>query len=161
MDNIKNDRYYLEKIKTLVCTGDLMNGVLWYTYHRSDMTEHLGDSVSRQDAKNCGGSVLSTHRIPNHHIWRPRKTTAFRKTAFRILSLFTMIRNTNGTSQSTGSLLRLSSASRTAFQSNAVVLTAEGLISRNQVTTETEPGDTVALTAAKRSPTDQDNIWRP
>ena len=26
------------------------------------------------------------------------------------------------------------------------------LISRNQVTTETEPGDTVALTAAKRSP---------
>ena len=26
------------------------------------------------------------------------------------------------------------------------------LISRNQVTKETEPGDTVALTAAKRSP---------
>lgn len=151
MDNINNDRYYLEKIKTLVCTGDLMNGVLWYTYHRSDMTEHLGDSVSRQDAKNCGGSVLSTHRIPNHHIWKPRKTTAFRKTAFWILSLFTMIRNTNGTLQSTGSLLRLSSASWTAFQSNAV-LTAEELISRNQVTTETEPEDTVALTAAKRSP---------
>ena len=84
MDSIKNDRYYLEKIKTLVCTGDLMNGVLWYTYHRSDATEHLGDSVSRQDAKNCGGSFLSTHRIPNHHIWQLRTTTAFRKTAFRI-----------------------------------------------------------------------------
>ena len=28
----------------------------------------------------------------------------------------------------------------------------EELISRNQVTTETEPGNTVALTAAKRSP---------
>ena len=115
------------------------------------MTEHLGDSVSRQDAKNCGGSFLSTHRIPNHHIWKPRTTTAFRKTAFRILTLFTMIRNTNGTLQSTESLLRLSSASWTAFQSNAV-LTAEGLISRNQVTAETEPGDTSALTAAKHSP---------
>ena len=128
-----------------------MNGGWWYNYHRSDMTEHLGNSVSRQDAKNCGGSVLSTHRIPNHHIWKPRKTTAFRKTAFRILSLFTMIRNTNGTLQSTGSLLRLSSASWTAFQSNAV-LTAEELISRNQVTTETEPGYTIALTAEECSP---------
>ena len=115
------------------------------------MTEHLGDSVSRQDAKNCGGSFLSTHRIPNHHIWKPRKTTAFRKTAFRILSLFTMIRNTNGTLQSIGSLLRLSSASWTAFQSNAV-LTAEGLISRNQVTSAMEQEDTVVLTAEECSP---------
>ena len=62
-----------------------------------------------------------------------------------------MIRNTNGTLQSTESLLRPNSALSTDFQSNAV-LTAEGLISRNQVTTETEPEDTVALTAAKRSP---------
>ena len=62
-----------------------------------------------------------------------------------------MIRNTNGTLQSTESLLRPNSALSTDFQSNAV-LTAEALISRNQVTTETEPEDTVALTAAKRSP---------
>ena len=39
--------------------------------------------------------------------------------------------------------MAICSASRTAFQSNAVVLTAEGLISRNQVTTETEPGDSL------------------
>lgn len=61
-----------------------------------------------------------------------------------------MIRNTNGTLQSTESLLRLSLALSTDFQSNAV-LTAEGPISRNQATTAMEQEDTVALTAEECS----------
>ena len=60
------------------------------------------------------------------------------------------MRNTNGTLPSTEGLLRLSSALSTAFQSNAV-LTAEGHISRNQVTTAMEQEDIVALTAEECS----------
>ena len=62
-----------------------------------------------------------------------------------------MVRNTNGTLPSTEGLLRLSSALSTAFQSNAV-LTAEGPISKNQVTTAMEQEDIVALTAEECSP---------
>ena len=62
-----------------------------------------------------------------------------------------MIQNTNGTLPSTEGLLRLSLALSTTFRLNAV-LTAEENISRNQVTTAMEQEDTVALTAAKRSP---------
>ena len=62
-----------------------------------------------------------------------------------------MMRNTNGTLQSTESLLRLSLALSTDFQSNAV-LTAEGPISRNQATTAMEQEDIVALTAEECSP---------
>lgn len=61
-----------------------------------------------------------------------------------------MIRNTNGTLQSTESLLRLSLALSTDFQSNAV-LTAEESISRNQAATAMEQEDTVALTAEECS----------
>ena len=62
-----------------------------------------------------------------------------------------MIRNTNGTLQSTEGLLRPNSVLSTAFQSNAV-LTAGEHISRNQVTTAMEQEDTVALTAVGRFP---------
>ena len=57
-----------------------------------------------------------------------------------------MIRNTNGTLQSTEGLLRPNSVLSPAFQSNAV-LTAGEHISRNQVTSAMEQEDTAALTA--------------
>ena len=62
-----------------------------------------------------------------------------------------MIRNTNGTLPSTEGLLWLSLALSTTFRLNAV-LTAEEHISRNQVTTEMEQEDTVALTVEECSP---------
>lgn len=61
-----------------------------------------------------------------------------------------MIRNTNGTLQSTEGLLRLSLALSTTFRLNAV-LTAEEHISRNQVTTAMEQEGIVALTAEECS----------
>ena len=69
-----------------------------------------------------------------------------------------MIRNTNGTLQSTESLLRPNSALSTDFQSNAVLTAGGEHISRNQVTSAMEQEDTVALTAENLLPADGDCI---
>lgn len=117
------------KTGTLVCPDDLADRVLQYNYPWSAMTK---PSTGQQDAKDCGGSVLLTRRIPNHHIGKTITTvTAFPKQAFRIWSLFTMTRNSNGTLPGTESLRRPSTALSTPFRLNATT-DAEGPISRNR-----------------------------